>query len=274
MSKVVTLLTDFGLSDSYVAQMKGCILSLCPSASIVDLSHEIPACDIHKAARFLQESCAFFPAETIHLAVVDPGVGGLRRRLILAGSIPAEHEKGLKRQWFVGPDNGIFSFVLPKERRRHVWEISRFEQLPNYPNGQTFEGRNIFAPVAALLAEGIAPEKFGAELPLPTSLIELENYPPPISIDGILKGQIVQIDRFGNAATNLGRQHLSTGRNILSLPRKSLRLELRNNFEAFPPQTAGCIINSQGFLEIVANRTSAHELLELKLGESVHLTFG
>lgn len=277
MSKVITLTTDFGRTDSYVAQMKGVIISLYPQATIVDLTHEIPACDILAAARFLQEAAPMYPAGTIHVAVVDPGVGGQRRRLITEVYLESELEKSAKPQLLVGPDNGIFSLIAPRTARRKVWQITRLQHLPSFQSGETFEGRNIFAPVAALLAAGHEPSEFGSHLESSSSAVapmEIENFSPPISMDGIVKGQIVYFDHFGNAATNISKSHLGRGKIIVNLPRKSLTLELRRNFEEFEIQSPGCIINSQGFLEIVANRANAREILGLKLGDSTHVTIG
>ncbi len=276
MSTVITLTTDFGLSDSFVAQMKGVMLSLSPEAQIVDITHNIPPCNIATAARILQEAVPLFPPNSIHVAVVDPGVGGNRKRLLVEAQVRAGHEEATKRVWLVGPDNGIFSLVAPRSSILRAWEIDNLSLLPTFESGATFDGRNIFAPVAGLLSAGRKPEEFGTELAQGRSraIVEFEAGLQPISMDGMIKGQIVHFDHFGNAATNISKSHLGVGKVIVSLPKMSLTLELRQNFEEFEKSKPGCIINSQGYLEIVMNKASAKETLGLEVGDPTQVTFG
>jgi len=277
MSNVITLTTDFGIADSFVAQMKGVIVSLFPEANIIDITHEIPPCDIGTAARLLKEAIPLYPPNSIHVGVVDPGVGGKRKRLIIEAQVRADYEGASKRVWLVGPDNGLFSLVAPRSSMLRVWEIENMSLLPRFGTGTTFEGRNIFAPVAALLAAGRKPEEFGTELGGSGSskaVVEFESGLQPISMDGIIKGQIIYFDHFGNASTNITKGHLGAGKVLVSLPKKSLTLELRQRFEEFEPARAGCIINSQGYLEIVMNQASAKECLGLELGDLTQVTFG
>ncbi len=275
MSIIITLTTDFGTSDSYVAQMKGIILSLAPEASLIDITHEIPPCDIQTAARILKESVPLYPEGSIHVAVVDPGVGSRRKRLIIEAQVEAEFEHAPKRVFLIGPDNGLFSAVAPERARKRIWEINKLAGVPKFRTGETFDGRNIFAPVAAQLAAGKGPDEFGTEIESAAArMVETDALSQPISMDGIIKGQIVYFDHFGNAATNISRSQLGAGKVIVSLPRRSVTLELRQHFEQFEANAPGCIINSQGFLEIVANRASVKELLGLKLGDIAQVTFG
>ena len=152
-SALITLLTDFGTADYFVGAMKGVILSVNPDARIVDITHEIPPQDIAAAAFTLLAAYVAFPAQTIHLSVVDPGVGSARRPiLVMAGE-----------QFFVGPDNGIFSYVIDREPKALVFHVNNEEYFRD-PVSATFHGRDIFAPVAGALSNGVKPEKLGAEI--------------------------------------------------------------------------------------------------------------
>ncbi|MFN8390425.1 MAG: SAM-dependent chlorinase/fluorinase [Bdellovibrionota bacterium] len=269
---VITLTTDFGLSDSYVAQMKGVMLSIAPESSLIDLTHSIAPCDIASAARVLAESAGYYPDGTIHLAVVDPGVGGARRRIIIQAAVRTEIDVRPKRAYFVGPDNGIFALAAPALARERVWEIQNHHRLPRFESGRTFDGRNVFAPVAAMLSNGVPASELGSEIATP--LVEAEIHAQPIKVDGILKGHVVYFDHFGNAATNITKSQLGAGKVIVSLPKQSLTLDLRQSFEDFRTGEPGCIINSQGCVEIVANQQSARKLLALDAGDPVHITIG
>jgi S-adenosylmethionine hydrolase len=177
---IITLLTDFGLADHYVAAMKGVILGICPEARLIDITHEIRAYAIADAAFTLAQAAPCFPAGTIHLVVVDPGVGSARRPLLVDA---AGHR-------FVAPDNGVLSPILQPHHSpiREITATRYFRQPPS----QTFHGRDIFAPVAAHLANGIPPADFGPLIEDPVRL------PAPESA-----GQILHVDRYGNLVTNL-----------------------------------------------------------------------
>ncbi|WP_448591109.1 SAM hydrolase/SAM-dependent halogenase family protein [Thermoflexus hugenholtzii] len=188
--RVITLTTDFGDEDGYVGTMKGVILSIAPDVRLVDLSHHIPPQDIRRAAFVVAEAAPYFPPGTIHVAVVDPGVGSGRRALIV------ETERAL----FVGPDNGLFSFILEDhpEARCYAIEESAY-RLPQV--SYTFHGRDIFAPAAAHLARGVPPAAFGPPVMdpvrLPSPRLELE--------EERIVGEILHADRFGNLVTSIGR---------------------------------------------------------------------
>ncbi len=190
---MITLLTDFGAQDYFVPAVKGAILSLHPQANLVDLTHEIPAQDIRAAAFTLGACYQTFPAGTIHLAVVDPGVGSVRRAIIVAAG----------NQFFVGPDNGLFSFVYARETSVRVFHASR-EGYFRQPISPTFHGRDVFAPLAAWLAKGLAPEAFGAEI---QDYVRFTLPAPQIVNDHIL-GEVIHVDRFGNCLTNLTANEL------------------------------------------------------------------
>lgn len=194
-SGIITLTTDFGLSDPYVAMMKGVILSINPEATVVDFSHQIRAGSIIQAAGLIHETFPFYPKGTVHVAVVDPGVGSERR---LMGMEAGGH-------FFVGPDNGVF-WPLIKDYRGsetiHLTESRYF--LP--PISHTFHGREVFAPVAAHLSQGVSLKRMGPKLSDPVEL----HFPKPQKQGEKLVGQITRVDNFGNLITNIHREDLES----------------------------------------------------------------
>jgi len=191
MAAIVTLTTDFGWHDGYVGAVKGAILSVDPSISIVDVTHDIAAGGIRQAAFVLAQAAPFFPAGTVHCSVVDPGVGTRRRALVIRSG----------GQFFVGPDNGLFSLVT--SRSDEMWDVTRFRVPEN--GSQTFHGRDFFAPIAARLAVGMAPKEVGPSIDDPVWL----DWPQPEAIGGgSLAGEVVFVDRFGNLVTNLPNEAL------------------------------------------------------------------
>jgi S-adenosylmethionine hydrolase len=186
---VITLLTDFGTRDHYVAAMKGVILGICPEAQIVDISHEIASYSIAEGAYTLSQAWRHFPAGTIHIGVVDPGVGSKRRPVVIeAGG-----------HLFVGPDNGLFTFALAaagKWRARHLRNVRYFHR----PVSRTFHGRDIFAPVAAHLAAGVDPQELGS---LVRTLTKFPSALPQKSGKSRCSGTVISIDKFGNVVTNI-----------------------------------------------------------------------
>ncbi|MGC8779335.1 MAG: SAM hydrolase/SAM-dependent halogenase family protein, partial [Anaerolineae bacterium] len=188
MTTIITLTTDFGLRDGYVGAMKGVILSLAPHVRIVDLTHEIEPQNIRQATFVLAQAAPYFPAETIHVAVVDPGVGTARRPLLVT----------TPRARYVGPDNGIFTAALGEEGAR-AWVLDRPAYWLPRPS-RTFHGRDLFAPIAAHLANGVPPEQLGRPIDDPVRLA----WPQPARhADGHLSGAIIHVDRFGNLISNI-----------------------------------------------------------------------
>jgi S-adenosylmethionine hydrolase len=192
----VTFLTDFGTHDPFVGIMKGVVLGICPDASLVDLCHEIPAHDILHGSFVLHTAVGVFPAGTIHVGVVDPGVGGARRPILAA----------IDGQFFVGPDNGVLSYPLATAERYEVRRLS-VETFWRHPVSASFHGRDIFAPVAGHLAAGVNPDRFG---PVITDPVRLEIPRPKANAAGRVQGQVMRVDRFGNCLTNIPG-HLVTG---------------------------------------------------------------
>lgn len=238
---VITLLTDFGTADYFVGAVKGAILSVNPNVVIVDITHDVPAQDIEAGAFMLMASYQTFPNGTIHVAVVDPGVGSSRRPIIVAAN----------DQFFVGPDNGIFSYICAN-RTFHVTAEKYFRPDPS----STFHGRDIFAPVAGALSTGVLPEQFGPEINDAVRLPPLET---PL--------RIIHIDRFGNCVTNIRRETFE-GRS-LSINGRTIG-EVRNFYgEAGSSNELFAIWGSAGFLEISVNGGSAAQILGAKRGDTV-----
>jgi S-adenosylmethionine hydrolase len=253
---IITLTTDFGVTDGYVGAMKGVILNLAPNVTLVDISHAVNPHDVRHGARILATSAPEFPDGTIHVAVVDPGVGSSRRGLALRTTTA----------FFVGPDNGLFSPFLASKvtcveltnratHRRHV--------------SHTFHGRDVFAPVAAHLANGLPINELGPPLVDPVLLIESE----PVRTDGgWLVAEVVHVDRFGNLVTNLGpllweRLEPADIRVVVG--------ELRVPFvQTYADVAAGevlALIGSSGYLEIAVRNGRAADFLGVGIGTAVQV---
>jgi len=258
--RVITLLTDFGTVDYFGSSMKGVTLSINPDARIVDITHEIPPQDIESGAFTLLAAYGSFPAGTIHVAVVDPGVGSSRRAIMVqAGG-----------HFFVGPDNGIFSYICDRQPDHRVFHLTK-EEYFRTPVSGTFHGRDIFAPVAAALSLGVNPKDLGVEI---KDYIRLESLAPKKLKNGKLKARIINIDRFGNCITNVthneltpemiaaGAQLTVKGKTIKSFKR------LFAEGKAKKPKLFG-IWGSAGFLEIAAFSDSAAKLLDCRSGDAI-----
>lgn len=265
---IITLTTDFGHVDSYVAQMKGVILSLCSRATIVDISHQVPSFDIKRGAVLLAKTAPVFPPGTIHVGVIDPGVGSDRKRIIIETFFSSEAQQNNQPTYFVGPDNGLFSFVTNNALLTNVWEIKNTELFPQFANSVTFDGRNIFAPAAALIASGKAASEFGP--PLGAEIVQLAAE-KAVSVSGnSVIGEIVSIDKYGNAISNLRREHLGKAA-VVTLGAKKLSLAIVGCYQNIPAGKASALINSDGLLEIAAGRASAAEILGVRVGELVEV---
>jgi S-adenosylmethionine hydrolase len=261
---LITLLTDFGTDDYFVAAVKGVILGLSPRARLVDITHEIPPQDIETAAFTLLAACWSFPAGTIHIAVVDPGVGSSRRPILIE----------VDGHFFVGPDNGIFSYVCDSRinpgLKPEIFHLTNTRYF-RHPVSSTFNGRDIFAPVAAALSKGVKPCDLGPEI---TDIVRLKSLRPAASQDGHLEGRIIHIDRFGNCVTNISQNELSSARIsagvTLTLNGKSVK-SFRSYFaeETGVPDKLFGIWGSAGFLEIAALNNSAAKILKAQRGDSV-----
>ncbi len=257
MKTAITLLTDFGTADYFVGAVKGAILSVNPQAVIVDITHDIPAQDIAAGAFTILAAYKTFPAGTIHVAVVDPGVGSTRRPIILSAN----------EQFFVGPDNGLFTYIYDREPSHKVFHVTAEKYFRPEPSS-TFHGRDIFAPVAAALSNGVNPRKFGPGIDdavrLPVSL------EPELLKNGDVRARIIHIDRFGNCITNITRDLVQPNASLL-INRKTIR-KFRNFYGEDSGTSPFAIWGSAGFLEISVNGASASEVLRAQRNEKVVLT--
>ena len=249
-NSIITLTTDFGLGDPFAGIMKGVILSVNPKARIVDITHGVPSHDILAGAMALQSSCSYFPKGTIHLAVVDPGVGSSRRPLLAISDDYA----------FVGPDNGLLSHAISSEQRVRVFHLTEADHFLK-PVSQTFHGRDVFAPVAAWLSRGMAPESFGTVI---DDWIRLD-WPTPRRVGNSLFGTVLRVDRFGNLVTNISAGDLvcptSTPQEIeIEIRGRTIRQLCRSYSEATRDDPFA-IIGSAGLLEIAVREASAAALL-------------
>jgi hypothetical protein len=263
-SAMITLLTDFGTSDYFVPAVKGVILSISPDTRIVDLTHEVAAQDIRSAAFTLGACYHNFPLGAIHVAVVDPGVGSSRRAIVVeAGGY-----------LFVGPDNGVFSFVYAREPGARVFHLTN-DRYFRQPLSPTFHGRDVFAPVAAHLARGLKPEDFGAEI---GDYVRFEIPRPIVIEEGVVEGRILHIDRFGNCITNftevdLARQEIASttrfyfgGREIRQFGAHFAEAANRDDLFAYP--------GSAGYWEIGLWCDSAAKFINARCGDEVILDCG
>jgi len=273
---IITLTTDFGVADHFVGAIKGVILSINPDVELVDLCHEISSHDILGGAFTLAESCRYFPPGAIHLVVVDPGVGSARRP-ILASSATAR---------FVAPDNGVLSLALehapegppagpatPAAEVRHINEERYFRK----PVSNTFHGRDIFAPVAAWLATGVAPQQFGPPI---TDYARLTLPKPERRVGkgvSVVRGTVIRIDRFGNVMTNFTPFDLPE---LFGERARSFRMavngyeitRLVGSFSEARPSEVVILVGSSDYLEMAANRDSAARILGAKPGTVVEVT--
>jgi hypothetical protein len=239
------------LQDPFAGIMKGVVLGICPEARIVDLAHEVPAYEIPDAAFLLHQSWPYFPKGTIHVVVVDPGVGSARRPILVEA---AGHR-------FIGPDNGVFS-MLAAPKVRHITA----ERYFRHPISRTFHGRDIFAPAAAHLAAGITPAKLG---PLIHDHIRLTFHEPVRTGRRVWTGAVLHIDRFGNLITNLAAAEFPADAEL------SVGLETVHRraatYAEIPYGELFLIAGSSGYLEVSANQTSAAKLLGVGTGAPVEL---
>jgi S-adenosylmethionine hydrolase len=255
---VIALLSDFGLRDHYAGTMKGVALGICPDATLVDISHDIPAHDVLAGALELAASYRYFPAGTIFLVVVDPGVGSARRGIAA--------ESGDYR--FVAPDNGVLTAVLAEHPPRRVVELT--ERKYGRPTvSRTFEGRDRFAPAAAWLAKGIDLAALGRSAG-PIQRLEI---PHPSLGDGRIDGEVLRVDRFGNLITNIDRRTFDT----LSGGALDIRIGLHevsrvvSTYADVAPGEVCALFGSSDHLEVAANGASAAERLDLHRGAAVHV---
>jgi len=272
MKATITLTTDFGLTDAYVAAMKGVILSINPEAKLIDICHTIQPQNISQAAFLLSMAYQFFPQNTIHVVVVDPGVGTERRAIIL------------RTPWadFVAPDNGVLSYVIQQSSAKpldaHTNQQIELEpeleavvitksQFWRSPVSPTFHGRDIFAPVAARLSLGFPPADFGEAVTSVTALPLLHPHQAP---DGSLAGHILHVDSFGNLITNIKSSNLpQTKRAIIIKVGNQLISGLSHTYDEGSGLLA--LVGSSGYLEIALKGGNASAFLDAKVGDEIRI---
>jgi S-adenosylmethionine hydrolase len=244
--------------------MKGVILAIAPQASIVDLTHTVPPQDVAAGAYLLRSAAPHFPRGTIHVAVVDPGVGTARRALLV------ETAGG----YFIGPDNGVLVAAVPPRDVRRIFDISR-SKYRRKPVSQTFHGRDVFAPVAAHLAAGVPIERLGR----PIRALRRTPASPPRRRGGALHGEVIWVDHFGNLISNVTRADLARFRRGFRTRGLSVRIadravRLRRSYAGVPRGAALAIVNSADALEIAVNQGSARAVLGCDRGAPITVMAG
>jgi len=253
---LITLTTDFGTRDPYVASMKGVIYTRCPEVQVVDLTHEIIPQSVVEGAMFLETAAPYFDRGTIHVGVVDPGVGSARLPIVLlAGG-----------QYFIGPNNGLFTLVLRRCELEAVYAIENPGWQRSGPISATFHGRDIFAPAAAMLAAGHPIEAAGAPL---ENLESLHVPEPKQADDGTLQGTVIHIDRFGNCITNLNKAAIPRQCRV-ELPRIELVLDgVGTTYADVRPGETLALYGSTDLLEIATRDTAAAAIHGIAEGDHV-----
>jgi len=258
---IITLTTDYGINDHLVGTLKGVILKICPEANLVDITHNVTPYDLLDGALAIGSAYSYFPARTIHVVVVDPGVGTERRPLLVTG----------ENQYFVAPDNGVLSLVYEREESILV-RHANVEHYYLQPVSKTFHGRDVFAPVAAWLAKGSQAAAMGEEI------TDYKKFamPRPKSADGSTKGVVLRVDSFGNLITNfrpddLPASAIESGAINLQVGSQAVT-RLVDTFAKGHPGEAFAYIGSNGFVEIGVNRGSAAKALNVGRGIPVVLT--
>jgi hypothetical protein len=261
---IITITTDFGVRDHFVGAMKGVILTINPEANLLDISHDVASYSVVDGAFTIAQAYPYFPSETVHLVVVDPGVGGERRPILVQAG----------RHCFVGPDNGVFSFIYEREERvtvRHITASHYFLQ----PVSRTFHGRDVFSPIAAWLAKGIDPSNFGEPINDYTRFASLN---PTMESDHRARGIVLKADKFGNLITNFSIAHFpqfvqpETPAFQLEIKGQQL-MRLRKTYAEGAPGETFAIVGSSGYLEIVCNGAAASQALKAASGDEIVLTF-
>lgn len=256
-SNIITFTSDFGLDDGYVGIVKGSIKSINPTASIIDLSHQLNPFDVRSAAWIIFNAYKYFPDNSIHLVVVDPAVGSSQRRILLSNG----------KYHFVGPDSGVFSYLLNEGSTD--WQSF---QLTNHElfleNVSTsFHARDIFGPVAAHLSMGLAPEKVGPSIEI--SSLDKSIFKPVQKIANKIQGEITYIDRFGNLITNISASQIAVSNSIICSLKGTEINQLSSTYSSSDRGDLLVFSGSHGFLEIAVNQGSAKQMLNVEIGEQV-----
>lgn len=259
-SGIITITTDFGETDPYVASMKGVILSINPDARIVDVTHQIPASSIQEGALIIKEVYPYFPSGTVHLGVIDPGVGSKRRPIAILAD----------NHFFVGPDNGLFWPAIEKRKNLRVVHLINKNYWMNKISS-TFHGRDIFAPVSAYLSRGVNLSLLGKKIDDPATLESRL----PLKKNGDLVGEVIRVDNFGNLITNITKEQLSPYLSCKGFTIKIGNLILKkisNTYNDVPEGRPLALVGSSDLLEISINMGKAANSLGEKLGIGTKVT--
>ena len=258
--QIITLTTDFGLRDPYVAEMKAVILGISPNVTIIDISHEIEKFNIRTGAYILASASPYFPKDTIHVAVVDPSVGTKRRPLLIQ----------TERSYYIGPDNGVIALAAKNQDITHIYEVTN-RKLMLSKISSIFHGRDVFAPAAAHLANGTPPEEFGPEI----RKVVMPEFAKIIRRKDMLIGEVMHIDSFGNIITNFGEKEveLMKIKHIANVKLRNAKLKLRfcKAYADVEPQKPLALIGSHNFLEISINQGNAAKAFKIKSEDKVTL---
>jgi S-adenosylmethionine hydrolase len=259
-AKIVTLTSDFGLRDPYVAQMKAAILSICPDATIIDVTHDTEKFNIRMGAFMLASAAPYFPKGTVHVAVVDPGVGTQRRAILIQ----------TRQGFFVGPDNGLLILAAVKQCILAVHELTN-PKLMRSSVSNTFHGRDVFAPAAAHLANGVPPSEFGQEI---NDAVKPAFAKVAVG-KGMVVGAVLHVDDFGNVITNLSPREIthldSDGEITAELLDCKVKLRFAKTYAEAQPNEALALIGSHGYVELAVNQGNAAETFHAKAGDKVKL---
>jgi len=251
---LITLLTDFGLSGPYIGAVKGVILGINPDVRIVDISHEIGPQNVDEAAFVLKEAYCYFPPKTIHVIIVDPGVGSNREILAVQTEMYT----------FLAPDNGVLKYIFDAYPTREIYRVTNEKYFRKIVS-QTFHGRDIFAPVAAHLSKKLPIDRLGEKTDyfIPGKVLK------PVITENQIIGEIIYFDRFGNAVTNIDRSILK-GNNPFWIRIKDQVIDhISKTYEEMESESIRAIVGSHNAIEIASNTRSARSILDLKVGDSL-----
>jgi S-adenosylmethionine hydrolase len=259
---IVTLLTDFGTADYFAGALRGAVLASNPEARVVDITHEVPPYDVEAGAFTLRAAFETFPAGTVHVAVVDPGVGSARRAIAVEG----------RGHTFVGPDNGLFGLVYERVRPFRVFQLTNTDYFRREVS-PTFHGRDIFAPVGGALSRGVRAEELGPEV---FDFVRLSSAAVERAADGTLVGAVLHVDRFGNLVTNITPEELSDEAIARGARLRIKGREVRRFRRFFAEEVEGAgepfaVWGSAGLLEVAVFRDSAARVLGVKRGDKVEV---
>jgi hypothetical protein len=259
MPQIITLTTDLGSKDNYVGIMKGVILSINPNATIVDITHQISPGNIKEAAYNIKTAYRYFPPNTVHIIVVDPGVGTKRKILLLE----------TPTSYFICPDNGILTYILKDFLYYKLFHVTNSHYFLE-PLSNTFHGRDIMAPVGAHLSKGIEASCFGPEI---QDIITLQEKEPQQTSFNTLKGKIIYCDHFGNLVTNITKDHIPNQKEFEIIVKNEKIDKISSSYLDVEEGNLLAIWGSAGFLEISISCGNAKERLNAKVGDTILIRF-